>query len=618
MPPDGPMLPFARLHLVTLAFAAWSVAGAGAAVPDAGGLWLSGAGAGVAGPDVGGFLGAGSAGALERVAAALRGGEGPRQLQKEKGGCRSVAMRLLAPPALTAYQQCFADRQDVLSSFDWSIPGAALGAQVGCWCEANLTATIDEYECCEHRDLYPMCSVDCEPDCDSELAKQCISDCPAMCLESSEYTVDQGTCRKCDWVKCWPAIKCVLADAEADVQNGTLNKTCHEKKFKAGAALKNYEQCWRDAPKHSSHWNLWGSIVNCICREDMIPHLQNTTCCASKWYGGGACDVVCASETVCMGQEAQTCMHTCDAICTSFDVSPSKECLEKCLMVDAPCRKFLGCRMPTESGHVCDDGRWPEASSGCCQSNVEGSSRVQLGCPRLCDKSRVWRVDSTQAIPWWSRMSRGDGPALQCVCEGCPSSSKDAMEKLTDTLSDDLWLNGQDMLVDIARREGLTLGPNYQMQALMVQRNDKIRAVLADKSASTEKTSAAIASINSEYSALIREAAKKYGNTGPRKQDGRREGGDEKKRYVVFGVVTGVCLCFIIAVIGCATRLILKRKAAAAAQAPAMGFQTNGEVVIGSPVQEPGAVAGAVTGAPVTVSAPTKGGSATQTPKDVS
>jgi hypothetical protein len=94
-----------------------------------------------------------------------------RSLQQTQ--CRAVALRLLPPPAIRNYTQCFQDKLRPTSSHDWSVPGAEVSAQLECWCQHNVTQTMQEYGCCDHSDIYPMCSVQCPPDCSSALAQMC-------------------------------------------------------------------------------------------------------------------------------------------------------------------------------------------------------------------------------------------------------------------------------------------------------------------------------------------------------------------------------------------------------------------------------------------------------------
>lgn len=446
----------------------------------------------------------------------LGGGRRLQDQPRDARQCRAVAMRMMQPPALAAYEECFADKvrsNDSLgaSDHDWSIPGAEVKAQVDCWCQTNLTSTMRDYNCCDHSDVYPMCSIDCQADCQSALAQECVQRCPAMCFEASEYVVDRDTCRHCDWVKCWPVLDCMLQHAEDRVESGDLARTCHETDFAAAPQLLEYWQCWKDIPKHSSHWNILSAIIHCICREGMQQVAKDTHCCDSVPYGGGACDLECVSETECATQEAQTCIHGCQAKCPALDLAPNDRCVEDCLRIGSPCRRYISCRPPVISNYICLDGRWPHASSGCCTNNQTGI----VGCPRLCESQRMWRLDRTRGIPWWARYHPQEEMIAQCTCHECPESLEGIQEVVATTIEEDLWENGQRMLIDIARREGLDLGPNRHMQELMARRNEEIieftqtLAVGSDMQAEIDDH---IGEINQRYIRELTSAARLHGD----------------------------------------------------------------------------------------------------------
>merc|ERR1712176_274243 len=137
---------------------------------------------------------------------------------------------------------------------------------------------------------------------------------------------------------------------------------------------------------------------------------NETSCCDSVLYGGGACSLECLAENECVTQAAQTCIHGCQVMCPSLQMAPSKECTDHCLAQNAPCRRYVSCRAPMPSSFVCDDGLWPQAHSGCCVDNVTN----MVGCPKLCESERLWRLDRTRGIPWWARWHEGPGIVAQC------------------------------------------------------------------------------------------------------------------------------------------------------------------------------------------------------------
>eukprot|EP00913_Durusdinium_trenchii_P000845 g787.t1 len=71
----------------------------------------------------------------------------------------------------------------------------------------------------------------------------------------------------------------------------------------------------------------------------------------------------------------------------------------------------------------------------------------------------MYRVDNP-GIPWWA--TRSQTVVYQCTCDGCPALED--VSQVKQTVEENIWDNGQDLLVDVARREGLKLGPNRKMQ----------------------------------------------------------------------------------------------------------------------------------------------------------
>jgi len=527
-------------------------------------------------------------------------GASPRHLQGEApSGCRSVALRLMPTPSINAYEQCFRDKLSPNSTHDWSVPGAEILAQFRCWCQHNLTETMEEYQCCDHPDIYPMCSVQCNPDCSSALAQDCIRSCPSMCFEAAEYVINVTTCASCNWTQCWPVLSCLADHAIDRVEEGTLERTCHEGDFEHRPELQEYWKCWKNAPKHSSHWNVLSSIVHCICREGMKAATNETACCRSSVYSGGTCELECATEAMCASQEAQTCIHGCQLKCPSLQMTPSQECARDCISADSRCRKYVSCRPPSTAGYRCDDGRWPEASTGCCVHELETSPTIGVGCPTLCESERLWRLDRKHGKPWWARWH--DAPVAQCTCHGCPSTEANALDKLKVTVDEGLYYNGQHMLLDIAKRSGLKYGPNRRMQALMVERNDEISEVMM-MNLKAFQLDRRIGDINSRYSAAIIQAAQDYPDDGNWQPP---EAEDEDVRSTTPIVLLLACTAVILAAVACATCVIVRSRR----KANDISTFQGESVVVGQPVSEnqPEVNSGIVIGgAPVLVSAPMK------------
>jgi len=508
--------------------------------------------------------------------------------------CDYVALRLMPAPSVTSFYKCFNNKIQPHSSHDWSVPGAEVHAQVDCWCSHNMTMTMEEYGCCQHQDIYPMCEVDCEADCSSVDAQACVDSCSAMCFEADEYIVDEDQCRECNWLACWRQVKCIIAHAHAQVQAGSLDRTCEEGDFETGRELMDYWQCWHDAPKHSSHWNVISAIVHCICREDMITHTKRTHCCESSLYAGGVCGVECVDEATCATQRAQTCIHDCNLRCPAYEQAPNPDCYAQCLAKDAPCRRFISCRPPHAPGYTCDDGQWPEATSGCCGTdtfNNTGEDEALPHCPRLCETQQIWRLDRPSGSPWWASWPTGPGRrggmVMQCTCGGCPHAPE-GREKLYRTLEGRVWDLGQVMLVDIARREGLRLGPNLRMQELMLQRNQEILTFLESeraRGAPEEEQLGRIEEINENYAKQITIAARTYPDDGEgygrRRRDKTKDEEFRLASLIIIVATIFLCTGCIVLSIFAVARKLMRRPTSTPVEEFAVPTE---QVVIGQPV----------------------------------
>eukprot|EP00928_Gymnodinium_smaydae_P013127 TRINITY_DN14785_c0_g1_i1.p1 TRINITY_DN14785_c0_g1~~TRINITY_DN14785_c0_g1_i1.p1 ORF type:complete len:594 (+),score=69.88 TRINITY_DN14785_c0_g1_i1:72-1784(+) len=525
-----------------------------------------------------------------------------RSLQSSSKTCDVAALNMFPPPSLAAYRKCFTDKLKANNTHDWAVPGAEVAADTECWCKNNISALMEQESCCAEA-VYPMCSVDCNPDCGGALAKECIDSCPSMCFEAAEYVVDKDLCSKCNWVKCWPVVRCLTAHAQARVANGSLDKTCAEDEFwpadKRPQQLDSYWDCWRNAPKHTSHYNALASVVHCACRAQIPAFVNQTHCCNSVLYGGGFCDVECVDEVTCGSQVAQTCIHGCQVKCRANSATPSSDCISECLHGDSHCRKFSSCRPPPAYGYVCDDGRWPEAASGCC---YEMSGR--FGCPKLCQIQKVWRHDRKRGLPWWTRWNEATDMVVSCTCDGCPATMAERRHKLEVTVYDSLWTSGQLTLVDVARRAGLQLGPNRRMQELMQERNDAILDYLKQVERQGGNDDAAVdsvANLHAQYAVLIEQAAYQYGD------DYEGKAGKRGAPVSVMVLILACTVLILLSICGATILLIRRKKRTAIQFAQNFDPSTNTTVVFGSPVLENSTGSADIhMGAPVTVSA--KGG----------
>lgn len=248
---------------------------------------------------------------------------------------------------------------------------------------------------------------------------------------------------------------------------------------------------------------------------------------------------------------------------------------------------------------------------------------MTTGCPKLCENQNIWRLDRTNGLPWWTRYRGGTGLVYQCSCTGCPESNEEGMIKLTGVLlEDNVWENGQMLLITIAREAGLTLGPNRKMQELMAERNVQILLVLAqadiaNQGGTISENYPPIARLNEQYTQRIAQAAREYPDDGGTKNkgEGDHEEGDSTGLVVV---VIILCTLFMLTGVSLATWLFMRRKRSMTATET---FSGNEQVVIGSPVQlgdgtaEPYAqYSKAPVGAPVIVTANASGARSAKAP----
>lgn len=364
----------------------------------------------------------------------LRGENLPsRELQGSTDECQLRAARMLPTPSLSEFDSCTRSKQHTVDT-DWGVPGAEYKAWVDCWCSLNMSETVTELGCCEHSAFVHWCNVECEPDCQSAVATSCIQECPSMCFESRDYVLPRELCSSCNMSKCFPVMKCLLSHAENLTLSGELNRTCHEADFvREAAIIENYWQCWLEMPKHSSHWNVLSAKVHCTCREGMQDLAKRTDCCGSVTYAGGICELHCPSEVECDSQDARSCIQNCNMLCHAKLTLPSEECKVECLNVTAPCRKYLGCPTPIPRSYVCNDGEWPDSSTGCCTSG--DTSVSDSACPSSCQTRLVYRLDTARYPWWWGRSTTPIQPNHQCTCDGCVNDTRTAIINSSTTMT---------------------------------------------------------------------------------------------------------------------------------------------------------------------------------------
>jgi hypothetical protein len=273
--------------------------------------------------------------------------------------------------------------------------------------------------------------------------------------------------------------------------------------------------------------------------------------------------------------------------------------------------------------------------NGCCKFPIHNGLMYQMACPKLCDLRQTYRI---VAPPQHS---------VECQCGGCPDTVEQAVFKWNQTVKDSFWDNGQNVLKDIAREEGLELGATKEMQVLMKLRNDNIKAaILEHDSPYDDKLEATIERINEASQQEITKVAKLRRQcdlnpagemcvqaptkapttasvaTSPALPEDSAKDDDEEDNssMLMIGIACGAfVVCGLAIFFGLALRHS-KAKPAANTEAPAqeaLPLDGDSNVVIGRPV--PGRAAAASTGAPVQMVAgddAQKGQSASSAGKD--
>eukprot|EP00439_Symbiodinium_sp_Y106_P043245 s3368_g5.t1 len=111
----------------------------------------------------------------------------PMDNHSPKSQCELRAVRILPTPSLSDYDRCLRQKMSTNTTHDWGIPAAELDAWLDCWCEGNMTEAINDIQCCSHRSFRQWCTVDCAPDCSSNLATECIQERQKSLIDEEPY-----------------------------------------------------------------------------------------------------------------------------------------------------------------------------------------------------------------------------------------------------------------------------------------------------------------------------------------------------------------------------------------------------------------------------------------------
>merc|ERR1719160_1682547 len=101
-----------------------------------------------------------------------------RRMQEQGEGCQISLLQVLPPPAFKQFAECQRTRTQ---NVDNGIVGSALDIGARCWCDNKVKESIDALGCCQHPDFKNLCELQCEPDCASAEAQQCLEKCPPIC-----------------------------------------------------------------------------------------------------------------------------------------------------------------------------------------------------------------------------------------------------------------------------------------------------------------------------------------------------------------------------------------------------------------------------------------------------
>jgi len=408
---------------------------------------------------------------------------------QEQEGCQVALLQVLPPPSFKKFAEC---QRNLMQTVDNGVVGSALDISARCWCDNKVKETVDALGCCSHPDFKSLCELQCEPDCASTEAQQCLEKCPPICLESA---LAPPSCQEeCASGNCHKYVLCITEHSKKMTELGNLEKTCDEKAFMESQEVAAYVECGTTFPTRT-YWQRKNAQMHCSCKENLVKAFDQSKCCSATW-AGGICDTKCATSTDCSTTQAQQCLAQCREKCTFKGANQvDSGCFSSCLAADSACHLYATCE-PLEQlsfDYICDDGEAPSAN-GCCAlpyMTQEGQQTVVQQCPTLCDSRQVHQLPH--------------GP--ECLCQGCPQNLEEMKKKYQSVLEHALWVNGQQILVEIAHLAQLARGPTSEMQRLMAERNEKLlEAFLA--SSSNAEGEAKMMKINDEYLNLIVAAAK--------------------------------------------------------------------------------------------------------------
>eukprot|EP00746_Dinoflagellata_sp_MGD_P161487 gnl/MRDRNA2_/MRDRNA2_88657_c0_seq1.p1 gnl/MRDRNA2_/MRDRNA2_88657_c0~~gnl/MRDRNA2_/MRDRNA2_88657_c0_seq1.p1 ORF type:complete len:660 (+),score=141.32 gnl/MRDRNA2_/MRDRNA2_88657_c0_seq1:65-2044(+) len=423
----------------------------------------------------------------------MNSNEASRRTQESNSECQVALLQVLPPPSFKKYAECTREKSQS-TDVDYGVVGAAMDVSARCWCDNKVKESVDALGCCDHPDFKQSCELQCEPDCTSAEAQQCLDKCPPICLEPS---LAPPSCQEdCVTGECHKYLLCITDHSKNQTALGNLEKTCDEVAFTQSQEVKSYVECGAGFPKRT-YWQRKNSQMHCACEHDLAKAAERSKCCDTSW-ATGMCDMKaqnCADPTNCASETAKECLNQCREKCTFQGAHEvMTECYNSCLSASSACHLYATCE-PLEQlsfDYVCDDGQTPSAN-GCCAIPAVGPSgdMIVTECPTLCDSRQVHQLPH--------------GP--ECLCQGCPKNLEEMRAKFKAVLEHALWVNGQQILLEIAHLAQLKRGPTPEMQRLMAERNEKLMEAFLTAETNAE-AEANMMKINDKYVTLIVEAAK--------------------------------------------------------------------------------------------------------------
>lgn len=417
-----------------------------------------------------------------------------RRLQTSS--CNIQPLLLMAPPSFQDWSECI---ENGIPDLNRTIAGAEAGLLGNCWCESNVLQAVQNHSCCEHPDFVGLCGVDCQANCSSAAAQTCIRECPAMCLEA-DYA-PESCYDRCHELDCLPYLLCITDHAQNTAHSDSGQLVCHDANFHSSPEMLAYFDCLQDAPMRTN-WQRWNSQHHCFCTSSLKDAAERNNCCQAQW-ADPICNIDCRTTAECASFSGSACMGGCADTCDMIHPHLIRQsCHDECFIGD--CDRYKTCEPPEQASfeYLCDNLA-PPAANGCCEG-VLPSGAIGETCPALCQSGRKY------ILP------HGD----VCQCFDCPTTATEAEQTINETfvgeasapggVSANVWQNGQTVLMDISRQEGLIYGATPQMQAMVVARNVQIRAAIsrAEQDSASSDVEREIVRISAEWHAQIQLCAR--------------------------------------------------------------------------------------------------------------